>query len=147
MEEINQELHERVYPIFKLCLGNKGDLATYDYWKGDADASKKLFYTYYYGLFTRILCLLEFSSELPVDFFNDCNQLLEKYNWTNIKDDDIEKFKSAERGYCEVPFALEYIERIDKDIMGRQKYGKGHDAVCFNQGGNRWFYSDVRGSV
>ena len=85
----NDELRLRILPIMLYCQANKGDLSLFESWKDKEDAGEKMFYAYYSGLFCRILCMLEQDSDHE-DLVRDCNALLDKYNWYDIQEKDLE---------------------------------------------------------
>ena len=112
MEKNNEVLRKRILPILLYCQANKGDLQLHDEWAKHKDANKKLFYAYYSGLFSRIMFLLE-SERLHSQFVEDCNNLLDKYQWFDIQDKDIELFASTEA-----------VTRMCKPIfVGRENQG------------------------
>ena len=147
MANASQNLRKKMLQILQFCQANKGDLLNYAQWKDDQDANKKLFYTYYSGLFCRILYRMENSQSMSNSFFLNCDQLLNKYDWYKIQDVDIAKFKTDEPHYCEVSEALEFLPGIDDVAWGKTAEGKGVHAICINVGDCRWSYSDVRGSI
>lgn len=140
-------LRKRIVPILLFCQANKGDLRIYEVWKDHKDASKKLFYAYYSGLFCRILCMLEDLPSLLDHFTQECNLLLDKYNWYDIQDKDIELFHSAGPKGCEVQDALEFLDGIDNVAWKDSGFGNGKDAVCIKLEHGSWTFADVRGSI
>lgn len=140
-------LRKRILPILLFCQANKGDLRTYEIWKDQNDANKKLFYAYYSGLFCRILYMLEDSPSLLDHFAQECNLLLDKYNWYDIQDKDIQLFHSAGPYGCEVPDALEFLDGIDNVAWKDSGFGNGKDAVCIMMEHGSWTFADVRGTL
>lgn len=141
--EKNEELRNRILPILLYCQANKGDLDLYGEWAEHKDANKKLFYAYYSGLFSRLLFFLE-KSRLISHFVEDCNALLDKYNWFDIQDEDIALFCSSTE--CEVHDAVEKIAIVDDTIWEDTRVNFG-DAYCWKANHRSWTFSDVRGSV
>ena len=141
---IIDNLRKRLLPILLFCQANKGDLRMYEEWKDQKDANKKLFYAYYSGLFCRILYMLEDSASLLRHFSRDCDLLLDKYNWYDIQDKDIELFHSAGPNDCEVPDALEFLDGIDNVAWKDSGFGNGKDAVCIKLEHSSWTFADVR---
>lgn len=119
----------------------------YEEWKDQKDANKKLFYAYYSGLFCRILYMLEDSASLLRHFSRDCDLLLDKYNWYDIQDKDIELFHSTGPNDCEVPDALEFLDGIDNVAWKDSGFGNGKDAVCIKLEHSSWTFADVRGTM
>ncbi len=140
------ELRLRILPIMLYCQANKGDLSLFVNWKDREDAGKKLFYAYYSGLFCRIQCILETTSA-PRHFVQDCNSLLDKYNWYNIQEKDLELYKAAGPYGCEVPDALEFIDGVDNVAWKDSGFGNGRDAVCLKMEHASWTFADIRGSI
>lgn len=138
-------LRKRIVPILLFCQANKGDLRIYEVWKDHKDASKKLFYAYYSGLFCRILCMLEDLPSLLDHFTQECNLLLDKYNWYDIQDKDIELFHSAGPKGCEVQDALEFLDGIDNVAWKDSGFRNDNDAVCIKLEHSSWTFADVRG--
>lgn len=141
---IIDNLRKRLLPILLFCQANKGDLRMYEEWKDQKDANKKLFYAYYSGLFCRILYMLEDSASLLRHFSRDCDLLLDKYNWYDIQDKDIELFHSTGPNDCEVPDALEFLDGIDNVAWKDSGFGNGKDAVCIKLEHSSWTFADVR---
>ena len=142
-------LRNRILPILLFCQANKGDLwpTEWDDWKTREDASKKLFYAYYSGVFCRILCQLE--DQVDYEYLQQCNDLLDKYNWYNLQEYDLQLFR-AERDpyYCEVPKCYEFIDGVDNVAWINSGVKNGTDAVCLKMAdGERMTFADVRGSV
>ena len=146
METTNKELRLRILPIMLYCQANKGDLSLVENWRERDDAGKKLFFAYYAGLFCRILCLLETPPVLR-HFVRDCNLLLDKYNWYDIQEKDLELCKAAGSYGCEVPDALEFIDGVDNVTWKDSGFGNGRDAVCLKNELGSWSFADVRGSI
>ena len=144
MEKKNEVLRKRILPILLYCQANKGDLQLYDEWAKHKDANKKLFYAYYSGLFSRILFRLE-SERLHSQFVEDCNNLLDKYQWFDIQDKDIELFASTGPKSCEVPYAVEEITAVDKDIWHYHSFEE--DAFCWKTDRFSGTFANVRGSI
>ena len=115
----------------------------YENWTYHKDRNKKLFYAYYSGLFCRILCL----SNITIGLYNECYALLDKYNWYDIQDSDLELFVSGGTYGCEVPEALEFIDGVDNVAWKDSGFGNGRDAVCLKLEHSSWTFADVRGSV
>jgi len=141
---IIDNLRKRLLPILLFCQANKGDLRMYEEWKDQKDANKKLFYAYYSGLFCRILYMLEDSASLLRHFSRDCDLLLDKYNWYDIQDKDIELFHSTGPNDCEVPDALEFLDGIDNVAWKDFGFGNDKDAVCIKLEHSSWTFADVR---
>lgn len=137
-------LINRVIPILLFCQANKGDLSLYESWKDRDDAGKKLFYAYYAGVFCRILYIIETSSLLS-GLVNDCNLLLEKYNWYDIQEEDLRRFHSDGPYACEVPDALQFLDGIDNVAWEKSGFKNGRDAVCLKLAHGSWTFADVRG--
>lgn len=146
METNAENLRKRILPILLFCQANKGDLSLYDSWKNQKDARKKFFYAYYSGLFCRILFIIETSS-LRRSFVRDCNLLLDKYNWYNIQDADLEKCSADGTFDCEVPDAFEFLDGIDNVAWKDSGFGNGRDAVCLKMEHGSWTFADVRGGI
>ena len=146
METANNELRLRILPIMLYCQANKGDLSLFESWKDKEGAGKKMFYAYYSGLFCRILCMLETTSVLR-HFVRDCNSLLDKYNWYDIQEKDLELCKAAGPYGCEVPDALEFIDGVDNVVWKDSGFQNGRDAICIKMEHSSWTFADVRGSI
>ena len=143
MEETIKDLRKRILPILLHCQANRGDLAEYDEWKNKKDAVKKLYYTYYSGLFCRILYVMETGMFTP-RFVNECNILLDKYHWYNIQSEDLEKFtESKVTYYCEVKEALDFIPGID-DVIWEKCFSEDYYRYAPCQ---KWSFADVRGTI
>ncbi|MBR4919693.1 MAG: hypothetical protein IKZ62_00010 [Prevotella sp.] len=142
---MNNELRERILSVLLFCQANKGDLSLYDEWCNQEDAEKKLFYAYYSGLFCRILWFLE-SDSVFRSFVRDCNDLLDKYNWYNIQDEDLKLYYSAGPTGCEVPDALEFIDGVDNVLWKDSGFKNESDAVCLKTEQGVKTFADVRGS-
>lgn len=144
--EFKSKLRQRILPILLYCQANKGDLWLYKQWRDHEDAGKKYFYAYYAGLFCRILYKLEMD---PAFLFNDrkIDYLLKKYNWYDIKTEDLEKCAEGGSRDCEVPEALEFIEGVDNVAWKNSGFGNGNDAVCLKMEGGSWTFADVRGGI
>jgi len=140
------ELRQRILPVLLFCQANKGDLSLYESWKYRDDAGKKLFYSYYAGLFCRILCMLETASVLR-HFTRDCDKLLEKYNWYDIQERDLELCKAAGPYGCEVPDAFEFIDGVDNVAWKDSGFKNGQDAVCIKMEHSSWTFVDIRGRI
>ena len=140
------ELRQRILPVLLFCQANKGDLSLYESWKDRDDAGKKLFYAYYAGVFCRILCVLE-TGLVQRHFVRDCNMLIDKYNWYNIQDSDLELCKEAGPYGCEAPDALEFIGGVDDVAWKDSGFENGRDAVCLKMEHGSWTFADVRGSI
>ena len=141
------ELRQLILPILLYCQANKGDLMLYHSWKDHDDASKKLFYAYYSGLFCRILYVLESDIDLS-SFVLKCNKLLNKYNWYDIQANDLELFKAAGPYGCEVREALVFIDGIDNVVWNCENASvQVKDAYCMRTKHSNWTFADVRGSV
>ena len=140
-------LRKRIVPILLFCQANKGDLLMYAIWKDQKDAGKKLFYAYYSGLFCRILYKIENTMDLSKDFVRDCDSLLDKYNWNDIQDKDIELCHSAGSYGCEVPDALQFLDGIDNVAWKDSGFKNGKDAVCLKMDHASWTFADVRGCI
>ena len=139
------ELRQRILPVLLYCQANKGDLTLYRSWSDKDDADKKLFYAYYSGLFCRILCVIE-SEVIPRSFVSKCNKLLNKYNWFDIKSNDLKLFQTVGPYECEVADALEFIDGIDNTIWDDTNLSP-HNAYCIKSEHSSWTFADVRGSV
>ena len=146
MENTTNDLRKRILPVLLLCQANKGDLSLYKSWKDGDDAGKKLFYAYYAGLFCRILCMQETAPVLR-HFVRDCNALLDKYNWYDIQEKDLELCKAAGPYGCEVPDALEFIDGVDNVAWKDSGFGNDRDAICIKMEHSSWTFADVRGSI
>lgn len=134
------ELRQRILPILLYCQANKGDLSLWRTWEKQEDADKKLFYAYYSGLFSRILIKLE-ETVISRSFFRDCDLLLDKYNWYNIQNKDLELCYADGPNGCEVPDAFDYIQGLD-DIIWKVS-GWGNSPRCSSS----WTFADVRGTI
>lgn len=146
METNAENLRKRILPILLFCQANKGDLSLFKSWKDCEDARKKLFYTYYSGLYCRILFIIETSSLLR-SFVRDCNLLLDKYNWYNIQEVDLNLFHNGDSYDCEVPDALEFLDGIDNVAWKDSGFEYGSVAVCLKEERGSWTFADVRGSL
>lgn len=144
METNTDSLRRRILPILLVCQANKGDLSAYNLWKDCEDVRKKLFYAYYSGLFCRILYIIETSS-LRRSFVRDCNLLLDKYNWYDIQEADLELFHTGDPYDCEVPDALDFLDGIDNVAWKISTFGNDRDAVCFKMEHGSLTFADVRG--
>lgn len=147
MENNIDQLRKRILPILLFCQANKGDLSLFRTWDEMEDAGKRCFFAYYSGLFCRILYKIEDSADIGGSFFSDCDRLLDKYNWDNIQNKDIELWVSAGAYGCEVPDALEFLDGIDDDVWKSSRYGNGRDALCLKTEHVSWTFADVRGSI
>ena len=140
-----ETLQKRIIPILLYCQAKKGDLYYYDNWKDKEGAWKKFFYSYYSGLLCRILFIMDdVQSEI---FMDECNSLLDKYNWYDLQKQDWEAFCSDGAYGCEVPEALSYIEEIDNVAWKNSGFGNGRDAVCLMMEHSSWTFADVRGGA
>lgn len=142
----NKELRLRILPVMLYCQANKGDLSLFESWKDGDDAGIKTFYAYYSGLFCRILYMLETTS-VPRHFVRDCNALLDKYNWYDIQEKDLELCKAAGPYGCEVPDAFDFIDDVDNVVWKDSGFKNGRDAVCIKMEHSSWTFADVRGSI
>lgn len=147
MEKNISSLRKRVIPILNYCQAKKGDLDTYESWENHNDAGKKLFYAYYSGLFCRIFYVLEDNLVVTEDFTNECNRLIDKYNWYDIREEDLKLCASADPYGCEAPDALMFLDGIDNVAWGKSSYNIGRDAVCLKTKRGTWTFADVRGSI
>lgn len=148
--QMKSALRKRILPILLYCQANKGDLESYRNWSDNEDSGKKAFYAYYSGLFCRILCMMEteaFNDLRYSPIIEECNCLLDKYNWYNIQNVDLALFKSGDTYNCEVPEALEFIDGVDNVAWKDSGFGNGRDAVCLKMKQSSWTFADVRGSV
>ena len=143
----NRLKRERILPILLYCQAQKGDLELYRNWTDHEDRNKKLFYAYYSGLFCRILCLSETTGTVTNNLYNECKALLDKYNWYDIQDSDIELFVSGGTYGCEVPEALAFIDGVDNVAWKDSGFRNGRDAVCLKMEHASWTFADVRGSL
>ena len=146
MDNTTNDLRKRILPVLLFCQANKGDLSLYKSWKDGDYAGKKSFYAYYAGLFCRILYMLETTS-VPRHFARDCNALLDKYNWYDIQEKDLELCKAAGPYGCEVPDALDFIDGVDNVVWKDSGFKNGRDAVCIMMEHSSWTFADVRGSI
>lgn len=146
-ERFNRMRCERILPILLYCQAQKGDLRMYENWTYHESRNKKLFYAYYSGLFCRILCYAVISSNITIALYNECKALLDKYNWYDIQDVDLELFVSGGTYGCEVPEALAFIDGVDNVAWKDSGFGNGRDAVCLMLERASWTFADVRGSV
>jgi hypothetical protein len=139
-------LRKRIIPILVLCQAHKGDLSGFPSWDNSDEASEKLFFAYYSGLFCRILQMMEEPSKLSEAFFRHCELLLDKYNWFNIQREDIELFHSDGPYGCEVPEVLGFLDGVD-DVIWKISSFRDDDAICLKMNnGNLMSLADVRGS-
>ena len=146
MENTTNDLRKRILLVLIFCQANKGDLSLFESWKDGDDAGKKLFYAYYAGLFCRILYMLETTS-VPRHFVRDCNALLDKYNWYDIQEKDLELCKATGPYGCEVPDAFDFIDGVDNVVWKDSGFKNGRDAVCIKMEHSSWTFADVRGSI
>jgi len=137
------DLKKRIAPVLMYCQAKKGDLELYESWENHENRNQKFFYAYYSGLFCRVLCLPEITDSL----IDECIALLDKYNWYDIQDVDLEKFVSGGPYACEVPEAYEFIDGVDNVAWKDSGFGNGRDAVCIKMEHGSWTFADVRGSV
>ncbi len=146
--EINiSSLRKRIIPILNFCQAKKGDLNTYNSWEEHDDAGKKIFYAYYSALFCRILYMIEEHVATEV-FIDECNQLLDKYSWYDIQEEDLKLCTSAGPYGCEVPEALMLLDGIDNVAWKNSGFAAdGRDAVCLKMEHASWTFADVRGSI
>ena len=148
----NKEIQERIIPIFHYCQAHKGDLSIFNEWHKREDAVTKLFFAYYSELFFRMLFLLEYYS-CSKDFYEDCETLLDKYNWYDIQNYDLQLFipQTKSVDYCEVPGDLEVINGFDDVIWKNTRFSNGRSgngrAICFAKDGGLWTFADVRGCI
>lgn len=148
MEKNISSLRKRIIPVLNYCQAKKGDLAAYESWKDSDDAGKKYFYAYYSGLFCRILLALEDNHMATEYFIDECNQLLDKYNWYDIQEEDLKLCVSADSFECEVPEALMTLDGIDNVAWkGSGFAATGRDAVCLKLEHASWTFADVRGGI
>ena len=141
-------LRKRILPILLFCQANKGDLwpTEWNEWKTREDAAKKFFYAYYSGVFCRILCQLE--DRVPSEYIQQCNDLLDKYNWYKLQEKDLQLFRAiSDTHYCEVPMCYEFIDGVDNVAWKDSGFGNGTDAVCLKMEHGSWTFADVRRSV
>ena len=75
------------------------------------------------------------------------NMLIDKYNWFNIQDSDLELCKEAGPYGCEVPDALEFFSGVDDVAWKDSGFGNGRDAVCLKKEHGSWTFADIRGSI
>lgn len=139
------ELRRSILPVLLYCQANKGDLKCKG-WQSEGDAGRKFFYAYYSGLFCRILCMLEMTP-VPENIVRDSKVLLDKYNWYDIQQKDLELCKEAGPYGCEVPDALKFIDGVDNVAWKDSGFGNGRDSVCLKMGHSSWTFADVRGSI
>ena len=143
--EVNK-LRQRILPILLFCQANKGDLWLYEQWRDQEGAAQKFFYAYYAGLFCRILCLLE-TGAVTDSLVSDTNALLDKYNWYDIQEKDLELCVSTGIYSGEVPEALQFIEGVDNVAWKDSGFGNVRDAVCLKVEHGSWTFADVRGNI
>ena len=144
------DLRKNIMPVLLYCQSQKGDLKMYENWTFHEDRNKKLFYAYYSGLFCRILCMLEttaYDSIIYSPIVEECKALIDKYNWYDVQDADLELFVSGGTYGCEVPEALAFIDGVDNVAWKDSGFGNGRDAVCLMLEHSSWTFADVRGSV
>ena len=139
-------MRKQILPILLFCQANKGDLGSYDKWSQDEDRQKKLFYSYYSGLFCRILVLFE-SGVFQRNILEECCTLLQKYSWYDIQEEDLKLFSQEGSYACEVPEALLFLEGVDNVAWKDSGFDNQRDAVCFKGNKGCWTFADVRGSV
>ena len=147
---MKSDLRQCILPIMLYCQANKGDLKLFRNWSDNEDCGKRLFYAYYSGLFCRILCILETESYNDIRYspiVDECNSLIDKYNWYDVQDLDIELFASAGPYGCEVPEALAFIDGVDNVAWKDSGFGNGRDAICLKKEQSSWTFADVRGSI
>lgn len=138
----NSELCKRVIAVLLFCQANKGDLSVLDCWEDQGDALKKMFFIYYSGLWCRVLYMM-YGSDLTGSFIQDCENLLDKYNWYDIQEKDLDKFCTNSYD-CEIPDALEYIDGLDNVVWNGSGFSR---SVCVKLENSCWDFSDVRGSA
>lgn len=144
------DLRKRILPILLYCQANKGDLKLYKNWSDSEECGKSLFYAYYSGLFCRILCMMETDAYHDMRYspvIEESYSLLDKYNWYDIQNADLELFASAGPYGCEVPEALEFIDGVDDVVWKGSGFSNGRDAVCLKMEHASWTFADVRGGV
>ena len=84
------------------------------------------------------------SESVPEKLLAECDNLLNKYNWFDIHEEDLMLFKAAGPHGCEVPDALNPIDGIDNVVWN------GSDApvvYCIKIEKANWSFADVRGSA
>lgn len=84
---------------------------------------------------------------VPENIVRDSKVLLDKYNWYDIQEKNLEQCKEAGPYGCEVPDALEFIDGVDNVAWKDSGFGNGRDAVCLKMGHSSWTFADVRGSI
>ena len=145
--EIN-DLRKRILPVLLYCQANKADLWEYDEKRREAeDAAIKMFYAYYSGVFCRILYKMEYPQDITPFFIHQCNLLLDKYNWYDNQDKDLELFCQSSPRDCEVSHVFEFLDGIDNVAWKDSGFGNGNDAVCLKLERSSWTFADVRGSI
>ena len=147
MENSISLLRKRIIPILTFCQANKGDLRIKQIWTDGKDVAKKFFYAYYSGLFCRILFMLEDATFISDMFVEKCNQLIDKYDWYNIQQKDLELCKEGGPYACEVPEAMEFLDGIDNVAWKDSGFKNGTDAVCLKMERGSWTFTDVRGGI
>ena len=73
-----------------------------------------------------------------------CDTLLEKYNWFDIREKDLDLFVSGNTYDCEVPDALMFIDGFDDVIRNKRDF---REAKCYVTEHGSWSFADVRGSA
>ena len=160
-----EELRKKIIPILHYCQAYKVDLVAESDEIRKIDVCekriinqqklRKYFYAYYSGLFCRMLYYLEIH---PVDqcFIDQCQNLIEKYNWYDLQDPDFQKFTNEsdrnrdEYYHSEVPILLDpdvKMPELDDPMGGFIYLAKGPKGIaeCPSDGG--WQYADVRGAI
>ena len=141
------ELRKQILPILLFCQANKGDLTLWRDWKDREDAVKKYFYSYYSGLFCRILYQLNNDNRLSLDYIENCEKLLSKYRWFKIDEASIWLFVSGDARDCEVPEAQRFITGIDDNLWGLRPMDNMTDAICLKTDSGHWTFADVKGTA
>ena len=80
-------------------------------------------------------------------YIQNCNELLDKYNWYKIEEKDLMQFVKGSTRDCEVPGALEFIDGVDNVAWNDSGFVNGSDAVCLKMEKGSWTFADVRGTV
>jgi hypothetical protein len=160
-----EELRKKIIPILHYCQAYKVDLVAESDEIRKIDVCekriinqqklRKYFYAYYSGLFCRMLYYLEIY---PIDqcFIDQCQKLIEKYNWFDLQDPDFQKFTTSsdqnreEYYHSEVPILLDHsiqMPELDEPMHYRIILAGGPDGIAENPTSGGWEYADVRGTI
>lgn len=157
-----EELRKRIIPILHYCQAYKVDLVAEHDEIHDWDICtkreipqkklRKYFYAYYSGLFCRMLYYIEYY-DIDQSFIDQCQALIEKYNWFDLQDSDFQNFTKRlndEYYLSEVPVLLDHdtkMPELDEPMNYRIILAGSPDGLAKHPTSGGWEYADVRGAI